>query len=52
MSRKPQAIYSDDEPAISSKYREQVSKELIEIVKKFGFVYLRNYGISRDLVDK
>ena len=32
--------------------RGRVSKELIEVVKKFGFVYLRNYGISKDLVEK
>ncbi len=32
--------------------RERVSKELIEVVKKFGFVYLRNYGIQKDLVSK
>lgn len=32
--------------------QERVSKELIEVVKKFGFVYLRNYGISKNLVEK
>lgn len=32
--------------------KEKVSKELIQVVKKFGFVYLTNYGISNDLTNK
>jgi isopenicillin N synthase-like dioxygenase len=42
----------DFEGFINGKNKQEVSKELINVVKNYGFVYLRNYGISTDLVDK
>ena len=32
--------------------RLNVSVKLIDTIKKHGFVYLRNYGISKDLIEK
>lgn len=32
--------------------RKLVSKELVEAVKQYGFVYLRNYGIEKCLVEQ
>ena len=32
--------------------RKQVSIELIQVVKKFGFVYLKNYGFPKGIVEK
>jgi isopenicillin N synthase-like dioxygenase len=33
-----------------SQNQKRVSKDLIQAVKTFGFVYLRNYGISNELI--
>ena len=32
--------------------RLKVSKQVIDTVKKYGFVYLKNYGISKESVEK
>ncbi len=42
----------DFENYLNGTQKDQVSKELVEAFKTFGFVYLKNFGISNDRINE